>query len=172
MLLNLAESTLFEREAVTLNLFSKQLPRPLDFTFHIWTLVDESNISLPSYFLSICVENRCRDTRVKSWVGYPASLAKCILVRREPINTKGIHKEGSEVVAHISIALNNTLNRERIFTLSLAPSSNKHYLEWEFIWILCFHIDIITDLPQNATHILNYFTNNTTKQATAAPKQV
>ena len=66
----------------------------------IWTLVDESNISLPSYFLSICVENRCRDTRVKSWVGYPAFLAKYILVRREPINTKGIHKERDKVVTY------------------------------------------------------------------------
>ena len=104
MLLNLAESTLFEREAFTLNLFSKQLPRPLDFTFHIWTLVDESNISLPSYFLSICVENRCRDTRESGEWDYHQFLAKYILVRREPINTKGIHKERSEVVTHISIA--------------------------------------------------------------------
>ena len=39
----LAESTILEIEAFTLNLFSKQLPRPLDFTFHIWCFNSESN---------------------------------------------------------------------------------------------------------------------------------
>ena len=64
MLLNLAESTLFEREAITLNLFSKQLPRPLDFTFHIWTRMEETILSTSFPLFNVnSLEDYCGVTR-------------------------------------------------------------------------------------------------------------